>query len=300
MNHEDFMQVMQYSWTVPVAHLDKAKKLMAKFKNLRRVLRVWHSKLSNLAATITSNKLVLQFLDILEEFRDLSVEEWNFRALVHENLRKLLENQRIYWMQRGRIKWITLGDENTKFFHANATIKDNKNSTMSLKGADGQEKFSHAEKANILWEAYKERLRTREFTHMYFDLSTLVTRVDNLTDLALPFSKEEIDEVIRGLPRDKSPGPDGLNSDFMKKYWTVISEDFYDLCQVFYRKEVRLQSINGSYITLIPKIDNPVTVSDYRPISLLNSSIKLITKILANRLQAVIFQLIHQNQYGFI
>jgi hypothetical protein len=68
----------------------------------------------------------------------------------------------------------------------------------------------------------------------------------------------------------------------------------------FYRKEVRLQSINGSYITLIPKIDNPVTVSDYRPISLLNSSIKLITKILANRLQAVIFQLIHQNQYGFI
>jgi hypothetical protein len=70
MNHEDFMQVMQYGWTVPVAHLDKAKKLMAKFKNLRRVLRVWHSKLSNLAATITSNKLVLQFLDILEEFRD--------------------------------------------------------------------------------------------------------------------------------------------------------------------------------------------------------------------------------------
>jgi hypothetical protein len=124
--------------------------------------------------------------------------------------------------------------------------------------------------------------------------------VDNLADLALPFSKEEIDEVIRGLPRDKSPGPDGLNSDFMKKYWPVISEDFYDLCQVFYRKEVCLQSINGSYITLIPKIDNPVTVSDYRPISLLNSSIKLITKILANRLQAVIFQLIHQNQYGFI
>jgi hypothetical protein len=67
-------------------------------------------------------------LDILEEFRDLSVEEWNFRALVHENLSKLLENQMIYWMQRGRIKWVTLSDENTKFFHANATIQHNKNS----------------------------------------------------------------------------------------------------------------------------------------------------------------------------
>jgi hypothetical protein len=171
---------------------------------------------------------------------------------------------------------------------------------MPLVGADGEEKFSHEEKANILWEAYKERLGTREFTHMYFDLSTLVARVDNLADLALPSSKEEIDEVIRDLPLGKSPGPDGVNSDFMKKCWPIISKDFYDLCQAFYRKEVCLQSINGSFITLIPKVDNRVTVSDYRPISLLNSSIKLITKILVNRLQAVIFQLIHQTKYGFI
>jgi hypothetical protein len=67
-----------------------------------------------------------------------------------------------------------------------------------------------------------------------------------------------------------------------------------------FTEKVCLQSINGSFITLIPKVDNRVTVSDYRPISLLNSSIKLITKILVNRLQAVIFQLIHQTKYGFI
>jgi hypothetical protein len=39
-----------------------------------------------------------------------------------------------------------------------------------------------------------------------------------------------------------------------------------------------------SYIVLIPKVDNPLIVSEYRPISLLNSSIKLLTKLLANRL----------------
>jgi hypothetical protein len=300
MNHEEFMQILQHGLFVPVPHSDKARKLMGKFKNLRRVLRLWHSKLSNLAATITSNKLVLQFLDILEEFRDLSLEEWNFRALVQENLKKLLENQRIYWMQRDRIKCVTLGDENTKFIHANATVRHNKNSIMSLKGADGLEKFSHEDKANILWDAYKDRLGTKEFTHMYFDLSSLLNRVDNLDDLALPFSKDEIDDVIRGLPIGKSPGPDGFNTDFIKKYWPVISEDFNELCLAFYNKEICLQSINGSYITLIPKIDNPITASDFRPISLLNSSIKLITKILENRLQAIIFQLIHQNQYGFI
>jgi retron-type reverse transcriptase len=52
--------------------------------------------------------------------------------------------------------------------------------------------------------------------------------------------------------------------------------------------------------SLIPKKDNPIKVGDFRPISLLNSSVKLLTKILANRLQKVITTIIHKNQYGFI
>jgi hypothetical protein len=45
-----------------------------------------------------NNKLVLRFMDILEEFRDLSLEEWYFRQIIKENLEKLLEQQKIYWM----------------------------------------------------------------------------------------------------------------------------------------------------------------------------------------------------------
>jgi hypothetical protein len=61
-----------------------------------------------------------------------------------------------------------------------------------------------------------------------------------------------------------------------------------------------MKSINGSHIILVPKIDNPTTIGDYKPISLPNSSIKLLTKILSNRLQKVITKLIHKNQYVFI
>ena len=60
------------------------------------------------------------------------------------------------------------------------------------------------------------------------------------------------------------------------------------------------QSLNGSHITLIPKHDNAVRVSDFRPSSLLNTSIKELTKILASRLQFAMPRLIHKNQYGFI
>lgn len=58
--------------------------------------------------------------------------------------------------------------------------------------------------------------------------------------------------------------------------------------------------LNGSYIVLVPKKDTPLCVGDYRPISLLNSSIKLIIKLLSQSLQEEIISLIHVNQYGFI
>jgi len=60
--------------------------------------------------------------------------------------------------------------------------------------------------------------------------------------------------------------------------------DFYNLCSAFHSGYICLKSINGSLITLIPKVDGPSRINDYRPISLLNSSIKLITKLLASRL----------------
>jgi retron-type reverse transcriptase len=80
----------------------------------------------------------------------------------------------------------------------------------------------------------------------------------------------------------------------------MISKEFYDLCQGFYEGKICMQSINGSHVVLIPKKDNPTRIGDYRPISLLNSSVNVLTKILVNRLQKVILQLIHKNQYGFI
>jgi retron-type reverse transcriptase len=73
------------------------------------------------------------------------------------------------------------------------------------------------------------------------------------------------------------------------------------LCNDFANGNLNLESIyTTSLITLIPKKDNPLGVNDYMPISLLNYSLKFLTKLLANRLQSVILEVVHPNQYGFI
>lgn len=102
------------------------------------------------------------------------------------------------------------------------------------------------------------------------------------------------------MPSDKSPGPDGFNAAFLKAGWDIIAPDFYKLITYFHSGSINMQSINYSYITLIPKRDSAITPGDFRPISLLNCTLKILTKLLANRLQKIILTLVHENQYGFL
>jgi len=118
--------------------------------------------------------------------------------------------------------------------------------------------------------------------------------------LSEPFSTAEIDIVVKEMPIDRAPGPDGFNGCFLKSCWPIIKEDFYKMCQDFHEGNLDIGSINEGFITLIPKSSSPETANDYRPITLLNCCLKIITKILANRLQKVILKIVHRNQYGFI
>jgi len=90
MEHENFLQVVSQGWSLPTSQTDAAKSLMAKFKNLRRVLKAWQKHISSLSANIDNVKLVLSLMELLEEHRDLSLEEWNFKNLLSDKLISLL------------------------------------------------------------------------------------------------------------------------------------------------------------------------------------------------------------------
>jgi hypothetical protein len=156
-----------------------------------------------------------------------------------------------------------LGDDNTKFFHDNATIKHNNNLIMVLKNANGEEKTKHEDNDNILYEAFKEWLGTKQCRQMHFDLNELIKEGIDMEVLQEHFAREEIDNIVKNLPSGKSSGPDGFNSHFLKKRWGVIAQDFYDMCSGFYDNNICLQSINGSYIVLVPKVDNPSLVNEF-------------------------------------
>jgi retron-type reverse transcriptase len=95
-------------------------------------------------------------------------------------------------------------------------------------------------------------------------------------------------------------GPNGFSIEFFQTYWHIISEDLHRVVTTFYYNQLDLWRINQAYITLIPKKSNREILSDYRLISVLSVISKILTKILASRLQPYLQNLINTNQTAFI
>jgi hypothetical protein len=189
-----------------------------------------------------------------------------------------------------------LGDENTKFFHTRATINFRHNKITALQNDDLADITDHDGKAEILWKAFKERMGTYGNSPMKFNLDDLCEPIssDMRNSLESPFEKKEVEDIVKNLPNDKSPCPDGFNNEFIKSCWPIIGDDIFSLVTNFYNGEVELESINTSFITLIAKTDTPLNAGEFRPISLLNSVLKIITKLLANKLQRIILKIVHK------
>lgn len=114
--HADFQNILSSSWNQATNLADSAKNLTAKYKGLRKNLRDWQASITSLKTQITNIRLVIFFLEVLAEYRDLSLEEWNFKEILDRHLMRILEKQKLYWKQRRNIKWATLGDARTHFF----------------------------------------------------------------------------------------------------------------------------------------------------------------------------------------
>ncbi|XP_071727235.1 uncharacterized protein [Rutidosis leptorrhynchoides] len=91
---------------------------------------------------------------------------------------------------------------------------------------------------------------------------------------------DEIKEAIFRIDSDKAAGPDGFTSQFFKKAWVIVGTDVCKAIREFFTKGELIGGVNSTLISLIPKIDTPYKVSDFRPIACCNVIYKAISKIL--------------------
>ena len=148
-----------------------------------------------------------------------------------------------------------------------------------------------------------QHLFTEEPINFPLELDNLITPsisdLDNSVLCQIP-SPKEIKEVLFCMKSLKSPGPDGLPPLFYKKYWNVVGHAVIKVVQNFFISGKLLKEINNSYIVLIPKVKNPSSINHFSPISLCNAIYKIISKLIVDRLRAVLPNLISFAQSAFI
>lgn len=298
--HHNFLETVQNCWAKPSYLSNSAARVCQKLKRLRYTLKKWSKGLSRLKVLIQNSQRAVNGLDEIENLKTLTVPESNFRRILKKHTLKLLNYQNQYWRERCTIRFVKFGDENTKFFQRMATERYHHNSIACLSTANGTDVVDHAGKEALLFNTFRERLGQSSTPNQQFDLPSIIKKIDGLDELTTPFTNEEINAVVKSMPADRAPGPDGFSGQFIKTCWHIIKEDIYQLCHNFHTGDLDIESINYGYITLIPKTNSPETPNDYRPITLLNCCLKIITKILANRLQKLILKIVHRNQYGFL
>ena len=118
--------------------------------------------------------------------------------------------------------------------------------------------------------------------------------------LVSDFSEEEVRATIWGCDSSKSPGPDGFNFGFIKSCWDILKKDVMSTVKDFAGFGCWPRGSNALFLRLIPKVENPQQLGEFRPISLVGCLYNIISKALSLHLKKVIGKIIDIRQSAFI
>jgi hypothetical protein len=107
--------------------------------------------------------------------------------------------------------------------------------------------------------------------------------------------------VIQVLRLDKAPGPDEFTGHLLQVAWSIVRVDIMRAFDALWHMDAcSFHSVNETLTVLLPKLEAPVTVKDYMPISLIHTLDKLMSKVLATRLALRLHEMVHLSQSAFI
>ena len=118
------------------------------------------------------------------------------------------------------------------------------------------------------------------------------------SNLQLDLSEREIETAVSQMAKGKVPGPDGLSIEFYTHCRPIVKDEVVSMLREMFSTQTIHPQIKTGYLTLIYKKGQKTEIANYRPISLLNYDLKILTKCLTNRIKTIIPDLTQEHQYA--
>ncbi len=205
---------------------------------------------------------------------------------------------------RSRRKWMEEGERNSKYFF-----------NLEKRSAE----INLIRKLKINSTVTEDLGMISEFVSKYYaDIYSLGEDQDNIiifktiknpktlslgskTECSQDLSLNEIEFCIKALKNNKSPGNDGLTSEFYKAFINDVSRFLLAVYEEAINKGSLPASLRQGVITLIPKRPKYILLlENWRPISLLNNDYKIMASIFAKRMKNALNEIIDETQCGFM
>lgn len=255
------------------------------------------NEISNLKENIKSQAPNSQLLNNLYE--ELNVAQQQLNAIQSEEIKGLIA--------RSRARWVEEGERSTKYFMGLEKAAQKKKTISKLVTESREILTSQEDISNHVVDFYQTLFSSRHPDSKSIDDYLTSSRLDSIDEslseeLDSSISEEELDIVVKALKSNKSPGWDGLTSEFYNKFWPAAKPILINVINESVDRKMLPPSLRIGVITIIPKPKPPPElnyIKNWRPITLLNTDYKIIVHVIKNRILKAIPHIISKSQSGF-
>ena len=222
-------------------------------------------------------------------------------AVIQDELDEI-ENNTIEGIKiRARVQDAEKGEKSTAFFYLKHQENLIKKSIMALKDENnisqtGQQMMDIIHKHyHNLYDQVTTNISPKEIKNYLAEKpNTLNTSIQDEIGGLLTY--QEAYKTLTKMNPNKSPGPDGLTREFYIKFWETIGNDVIEVLNNSYRKSILPPSTRIAQVTLIHKKGDPENIANWRPISLLNLDLKILSKSITERIKPHLNTITHHDQ----
>ena len=218
-------------------------------------------------------------------------------------LDRLTENKLNGQIIRSKAQIVEHGEKNSKYF-ASLEKKKSESKIISRLNVNGHITTDKHEILSEQKKYYETLYKIREpsnSTINFFDENIPKLSEQESNSCESLIGDQECIKALKEMKNNKSPGSDGITTEFYKIFWPDIKYFYLNSINASYHSGTLTDLQKQSIITLLPKSGKDTCfLSNWRPISLLNVDHKIAAKVIANRIKVVLQSIISNSQTGFM
>ncbi|GLT36867.1 hypothetical protein SLA2020_112150 [Shorea laevis] len=297
VDHPDFKDLIQSIWLVgndsTSVCLEKTK-LQAKAWSAATFGNIFKEK----------NKILARLGGIQKSpAYNVSSFLWNLEKELLQEYENILKLECDLWFMKSRTNWLVEGDRNTKFFHCSTVQYRSNNRIYGLKDQRGNWVYDGHSLVTIIVDYFNDLFassHSHSFSDSFANIGCETPHSFDLSTISGVPSEKEIHDATNSMQPYKALGPDGIHPFFYQKMWSIVKDTLCTDIKEIFATGIIPPKWCECLIVLIPKVKAPDSIHQFRPIGLCNTVLKIISKILVNRIKPWMDKIISPCQASFI